>query len=114
MSKFITLKMVNSNEERQRSRSNVLNDLIDRHDEPADRDEDGEDSGEDDGLTNGGVTTLALPAPAPWQPLTINTDSIRNFYPRKDGRTGCRVLLKTGTAYAVLDEHAEILAMLNS
>jgi len=96
MTKFITLKQITN--------------------EPApvemDRD-DIEDGGEDDGLA---PASASMPTSAPeieWKPNTINVDAIRNWYPRKGGRVGCRVIMKTSVAYIVANEHDEIMALIN-
>lgn len=47
-----------------------------------------------------------------WKPLTISVDTIRNFYPRAGGREGTRILLKSGAAYAVVNDFSEIVTAL--
>jgi len=95
MTKFITLKQITN--------------------EPApfaERDDDTE-GGEDDGLAPA-AAQLRAPAEVEWKPNTVNVDAIRNYYPRKGGRVGCRVMMKTGVAYIVADEHDEITAKINA
>jgi|SRR6185437_11969481 len=104
MTKFITLKMVSSNDRNDRERDRD----VETHADPI------QGSGEDDGLEGEATGTITEAPVLPWRPLTISVDSIRNFYPRSGGRPGCRVLMKSGgVAYAVLDEHADIMAMIN-
>lgn len=59
--------------------------------------------GEDDG-----VNEVVVPA-IPTKPITISVDQVRNFYPRKNDKPGTRVVLKSGTAYVVLEDHAAVL-----
>lgn len=106
MPKFITLKMVLDNT---------------RPNQRPHTDDDDEEIGEDDGLP-----ALAAPQsasaqgarPGPdaqfWRPITISVDSLRNFYPRAGGREGTRIILKSGTAYAVLNLHGEVAAALSA
>jgi len=42
--------------------------------------------------------------------IGVNVDKIRNWYPRKDGRPGCRVMLDAGVNYAVADAFEDIFA----
>jgi len=49
-----------------------------------------------------------------WKPNTIAVDAIRNFYPRKGGRFGSRVLMKAGVAYVVLDTHDDIVELIRN
>jgi len=63
------------------------------------------DEGEDDG-----VAVAPAPATQEWTPNSINIDMIRNWTPRAQGREGCRIILKSGTAYVALDTHDEIAA----
>lgn len=44
-------------------------------------------------------------------PNAFNVDLIRNFYPRKGGRKGTRIMTCNGVAYAVLEEFEVVLAM---
>ena len=85
-----------------------------------------EDDGEDDGLPQSQAAPPAREVQyanaghgpgssfQAWKPNTMQVDAIRNFYPRKGGRNGSRVVMKTGTAYIVVDTHEEILAMINA
>lgn len=104
MAKFITLKQ-------------IIEELNPPHQDP-ELDQRDLETGEDDGMA-------AQPADAnagrhapddaqQWKPNTMSTDAIRNFYPRKGGRVGCRVMMKTGVAYVVLDTHEEILTLINA
>ena len=105
MPKFITLKMVLDNTRGRQPREEDITD--------------GEDVGEDDGLP-----ALSAPQSASaqgarpdataqfWRPITISVDSLRNFYPRAGGREGTRIILKSGTAYAVLNLHGEVTSAL--
>lgn len=74
--------------------------------------EDG-DEGEDDGMAATGVAP-AQPVSQQWVPNTINIDMIRNWTPRAHGRDGCRIILKSGTAYVALDTHDEIRALIDA
>lgn len=104
MSKFITLKQ-------------IIEELNPPHRDPEPSNDDLE-TGEDDNLGAQPADANAgrhAPADAEqWKPNTMSTDAIRNFYPRKGGRTGCRVMMKTGVAYVVLDTHEEILTLINA
>lgn len=55
----------------------------------------------------------ATPAPAaPAQegfPITINAEDVREFYPRKGGRTGTRIVYKNGAARPVLEAYEEVV-----
>jgi len=113
MAKFITVKQIieEANAESVRERGT----------RPFAEDDEG---GEDDGLPQ------ELPAPnvqyanasnanptAPyqaWKPNRISVDAIRNWYPRKGGKHGCRLILKTGVAYPVADTFDEIVELVNS
>jgi hypothetical protein len=44
------------------------------------------------------------------KPMTIATDTIRTFSPRKHSAPGSRIVLKDGTSYAVVEDHDELLA----
>lgn len=44
-------------------------------------------------------------------PVAFNADLIRNFYPRKGGRKGTRIMTCNGVAYAVLEEFEVVLQM---
>lgn len=48
------------------------------------------------------------------KPIGVNTDKIRNFYPRKDGRPGCRIMLDAAVNYAVADTFEDVLAKVNA
>lgn len=104
MAKFITLKQ-------------IIEELNPPHRDPEPDTSDLE-TGEDDGLAvQPGDATSGRHPPADaeqWKPNTMSIDAIRNFYPRKGGRTGCRVMMKTGVAYVVLDTHEEILSMISA
>lgn len=98
MAKFITLKQ-------------ITEEVRAPEQEPLDE---AELTGEDDGV---GSDTQSASAQlgrsgerTDWKPNTINVDAIRNFYPRKGGRPGSRLMMKTGVAYVVLDTHDEIMA----
>jgi hypothetical protein len=82
-----------------------------------------EEEGEDDGLEQSPSASDVQSAQArlghqgaviDWKPNTMSVDAIRNFYPRKGGAPGSRVVMKTGTAYIVVEEHAEILALIQA
>lgn len=64
--------------------------------------------GEDDGANDAIVPTVST------KPLTIAVESIRNFYPRKGNKPGTRVILKSGVAYVVLEDHDAVLAKINA
>lgn len=120
MAKFITLKQIIEEADAQ--------DVTRRTSRPFPESLDGDDEGgEDDGLA---PEMAELPSPnvqyanadnrnptAPfqaWKPNTMQVDAIRNWYPRKGGRSGCRVLMKTGAAYIVVESHDEILELVRS
>lgn len=46
----------------------------------------------------------------PTKGLTVQVSCIRDFYPRKNEMPGTRVILTSGTAYAVADSYARIAA----
>jgi len=48
------------------------------------------------------------------KPIGVNTDKIRNFYPRKDGRPGCRIMLDAGVNYAVANGFDDVLRWVNA
>jgi hypothetical protein len=104
MAKFVTLKQ-------------IMEDLNPPHRDPEPTDTDLE-TGEDDGLTQPADARsgrlVRSETDIDWKPNTISVDAIRNFYPRKGGRTGCRVMMKTGVAYVVLDTHEEIIAKIGA
>lgn len=120
MNKFITLKQIIEEADAEDVTRRTTRPF------PEGRDEDDE-GGEDDGLP---PEVTELPAPnvqyanagnrnptAPfqaWKHNTMQVDAIRNFYPRKGGKPGCRVLMKTGAAYIVVETHDEILALINA
>ena len=62
-------------------------------------------------IDHGSVQDDALKATA--KSIGINADKIRNFYPRRDGRPGCRVILDGGVSYAVAEDFDRILALLD-
>lgn len=95
--KFITLKWVQN--ERHDNRAAAI-----------DPDMEGEDDGID--LQSASATEGRSGDRVEWKPVTLSVDAIRNFYPRAGGREGCRVLLKSGAAYPVLNTHEEIVAAL--
>lgn len=99
--KFITLKQIMDEVRPSRNLEDHINEV-----------HGGEDDGlEDDAHSN--VTSITDQVSPGWKPNTMSVDAIRNFYPRKGGQPGCRVVMKTGVAYAVLDDHADILALIN-
>lgn len=109
MTKFITLKLIT-----EEVNPLPLADVRDEHPDV---------EGEDDGVETTPFERHAQSASATmgrqgeridWKPNTINVDAVRNFYPRRGGRFGCRVLMKTGVAYVVLDTHDEILEMIRT
>lgn len=115
MTKFITLKMIISQE--------LVRPDNDASLVPFRRDEGMEDTGEDDGLgnvvempTSGGQPEVEQPRLriTRTQPLTIGLDSIRNFYPRKHEAPGTRLVLKSGVAYIVEETHDEVLSAIRS
>ncbi len=81
---------------------------------------DEETMGEDDGLPaeaqpdvqSANARERNMDGAVQWKPITISVDAIRNFYPRAGGQVGTRVLLKSGTAYVVANEHADIVSVL--
>jgi len=46
------------------------------------------------------------------QPMTVATDCIKTFAPRKENRPGSRLVLKDRVSYAVLESHEDIRAMI--
>lgn len=108
MAKFITLKQITEELETETA-GRPFQEVTD----------DGEIEGEDDGIRQvqsasavGGVRPSG--DHQGWKPNTISVDVIRNFYPRKHGRPGSRVVLKSGVAYVVVDTHDEIMAMISA
>lgn len=106
--KFITLSMI--------VRENIIRPDYNR----VDTDPSGD--GEDDGLVEaGGATpqTAEIVSIGPRheilevQPLTLQVEQIRSFYPRKNAAPGTRIVLKSGTAYIVKQTHDEVLAEIN-
>lgn len=109
--KFITLSMI--------VRENIIRPDY-RH-----VDTDPSEDGEDDGLVEAGGAGEASAQTAEIvnigprheilevQPLTLQVEQIRSFYPRKNAAPGTRVVLKSGTAYIVKQTHDEVLAEIN-
>lgn len=64
--------------------------------------------GEDDGVDEASAPAI------PTKPLTIAVDSIGRFYPRKGDKPGTRIILKSGTAYVVLEDHAKVLEIVSA
>lgn len=96
MAKFITLKQ-------------ITEEVNAPEREPLD---DAEVGGEDDGIQEVQSAEARFGRSGShidWKPNTVNVDAIRNFYPRKGGREGSRVMMKSGVAYVVLDTHDEIM-----
>jgi hypothetical protein len=59
------------------------------------------------------ITEAAAPAAEPKSILflvTINTADVREFYPRKNGRTGTRIVYMNGAARPVQEPYAEVVA----
>lgn len=54
----------------------------------------------------------AAPAEPPsiFFPITINPEDVREFYPRKRGRVGTRIVYKNGAARPVKELYAEVVA----
>lgn len=42
------------------------------------------------------------------QPVVIDAEQVRDFYPRKQGRVGTRILFRNGSALAVTDSFDEV------
>lgn len=53
------------------------------------------------------------PEAGPWLPISINPEAVRNFYPRKNGQPGTRILMTDGTAYVVANEYEEVAGRLS-
>lgn len=59
------------------------------------------------------ITEAAAPAAEPksiFFPVTINPADVREFYPRKNGRTGTRIVYMNGAARPVQETYAEVVA----
>lgn len=58
---------------------------------------------------------IADPATAPegtYFPVMVNPEDLREFYPRRDGRTGTRLVYKNGSARPVRETFADVVAAL--
>jgi len=61
---------------------------------------------DDVGGENGGeITTLKV---------TINTNAIRCFYPRRDGRPGTRLTFTDGGGFAVLESYVAVAVLIRN
>lgn len=56
------------------------------------------------------VAHATLPKPSP---LALSVSCIRNFYPRRNGRDGTRVMMIDGTAYAVTESFDDVLRLVS-
>lgn len=104
MAKFITVKMITDEvppPEAEDARAGAVQ-------------EEGEDDGMERDVQSASASLGRSGARTDWKPNTISVDAIRNWYPRKGGRPGCRLIMKTGTAYIVVDEHEEILELIRN
>jgi hypothetical protein len=43
-----------------------------------------------------------------WRTMTMAVEAIRNFYPRREGRPGTRIMTTSGVAYVVADEYDDV------
>jgi hypothetical protein len=54
------------------------------------------------------------PGPEITVPVSINVDTIRTFYPRRDDRPGCRITFTGGDrGFAVTETHHEVMQIMN-
>lgn len=60
--------------------------------------------GEDDGLSN----VTEFPRQEETTPVILDATQVRNFYPRKGGRPGTRILFRNGSALPVTETFDEV------
>lgn len=69
--------------------------------------------GEDDleqPTEEGEISAAAAPAQATTYPITVNIDDLREYYPRRRGRNGTRLVFKNGAGRPVTETYDAVKA----